>query len=272
MNRLQKKCVIATAGFHLLLLVILFVGPAFFNEKQKKADDSKVLDLIPADAIESAINNGSQRATPPPPAQIVTPPPQPVPPVPPPVVPPAPVPKLTMVERVEKFFKPEPPKPAPAPVVQPPTPKLDLKVVTLTAPKNPAPATNPKPNPQAMKKIADDLRNRLSSPTEIGTPGDSAVAQANYASIVKSVYDRAWTLPDNIAGENRNVKVSVTIASDGTVINARIITPSGDAALDASVQRTLERVTFVAPFLKGMTEKQWTRTISFNPETRKMSE
>ncbi len=35
MNRLQKKCVIATAGFHLLLLVILFVGPAFFWSREK---------------------------------------------------------------------------------------------------------------------------------------------------------------------------------------------------------------------------------------------
>jgi len=273
MNRLQKKCVIATAGFHLLLLVILFVGSAFFNEKPKP-DDSPVLDVIPADAIESAINNGSQRATPPPPPTVVPPPPQPVPPVPQAVEPPPPVPPPTVVERLEKFFKPEPPKQAPVvkPVTQPQTPKVDLKVVTRPVPKNPAPVTNPKPNTQAIKKITDNLARNLSSPTEIGTPGDSTVAQANYASIVKSVYDRAWTLPDNVAGENENVKVSVTIASDGTVINARILTPSGDAALDASVQRTLARVTFVAPFLKGMTEKEWTRPISFNPETKRMSE
>jgi len=31
MNRLQKKCILATAGIHLLLLVILLVGPAFFE-------------------------------------------------------------------------------------------------------------------------------------------------------------------------------------------------------------------------------------------------
>ncbi len=52
MNRLQKKCVIATAGFHLLLLVILFVGPAFFNARQKP-DDSQVLDVIPANLIDA---------------------------------------------------------------------------------------------------------------------------------------------------------------------------------------------------------------------------
>ena len=44
MNRLQKKCVIATAGFHLLLLVILFVGPAFFWSREKP-DDTPVLDM-----------------------------------------------------------------------------------------------------------------------------------------------------------------------------------------------------------------------------------
>ncbi len=30
MNRLQKKCLMATVGVHLLLIVILLVGPAFF--------------------------------------------------------------------------------------------------------------------------------------------------------------------------------------------------------------------------------------------------
>ena len=53
MNRLQKKCVIATTGFHLLLLVILFVGPAFFWS-QEKPDDTPVLDMIPANLVDSA--------------------------------------------------------------------------------------------------------------------------------------------------------------------------------------------------------------------------
>ena len=73
MNRLQKKCVIATAGFHLLLLVILFVGPAFFNS-EPKTDDSQVLDVIPANLIDAAFNSGVKNATPPAPTPIVTPP------------------------------------------------------------------------------------------------------------------------------------------------------------------------------------------------------
>ena len=66
MNRLQKKCVIATAGVHLLLIVILFVGPAFFYSKPK-ADDMQVLDVIPANLIDAAFNSGVANATPPPP-------------------------------------------------------------------------------------------------------------------------------------------------------------------------------------------------------------
>jgi len=45
-----------------------------------------------------------------------------------------------------------------------------------------------------------------------------ACSYANYASVVKSVYDRAWTPPDDMSGDDANTKVSVTIGSDGTVI------------------------------------------------------
>ncbi len=62
MNRLEKKCLIATAGFHLLLLVILFVGPAFFSSKPKP-DDSQVLDVIPANLVDAAVSSGVRGAT-----------------------------------------------------------------------------------------------------------------------------------------------------------------------------------------------------------------
>src|SRR5476651_1861537 len=107
MNRLQKKCVIATAGFNLLLLVILFVGPAFFNSKPK-VDDTQVLDVIPANLIDAAFNSGVKAAQPPPPTPIVTPPqPQPTPTPPAPkIVQPAPVPQPTLLTRLETIFKP----------------------------------------------------------------------------------------------------------------------------------------------------------------------
>ena len=264
MNRLQKKCVIATAGFHLLLLVILFVGPAFFNSKPK-VDDSQVLDVIPANLIDAAFNSGVKNVTPPAPTPIVVQQPQPTPPTPKQIVQPAPVPQPTLLTRLETIFKPEPAKPVTA-ETQPHTPKVDLHLVTRTALKSSA-TTKPKDNSQAAKNLAAELRTKLSSATQIDMPGDSSAAAANYALAVKSVYDHAWTLPDSVANDE-NITVSVTIANDGTVISSSIVTLSGDAPADASVQRTLDRVKFVAAFPDGATEKERTYTIVFNPQVK----
>jgi TonB family protein len=264
MNRLQKKCVIATAGFHLLLLVILFVGPAFFNSKPK-VDDTQVIDVISPILIDAAFNSGVKGAQPPPQPQ-----PTPTPPAPKPVVQPAPAPQPTLLTRLETIFKSEPAKPAPA-ETQPHTPKVDLHLVTRTAPKS-SPTTKPKDNSQAAKNLAAELRSKLSTATQIDMPGDSSASSTSYANAVKSIYDQAWTLPDSVANGDENVKVSVTIASDGTVISSRIITPSGDASVDNSVQRTLDRVTFIAPFPEGATDKSRTYTINFNPQLKRLSE
>lgn len=98
-------------------------------------------------------------------------------------------------------------------------------------------------------------------------PGESSVAYANYATVVKNVYDHAWTLPDSVV-KDENITVSVTIANDGMVLSSRIVTPSGDAPADASVQRALDRVKFVAAFPDGATEKERTYTIVFNPQVK----
>ena len=273
MNRLQKKCVIATAGFHLLLLVILFVGPAFFWAREKP-DDSHVLDAIPANLVDAALNSGIKDATPPQPAPIVTPPPQPAPPEPKPIVQPAPPPLPTFTERVEKFFKPAEEKPLPAPTEsQPHMPKVNLQLTTRPVPKNSStPTKTTTDNSKAIKSALAALRKNLSPATEIAPIGNSSVAAANYAQVVKSVYEQAWVLPDEMASDQANTKVRVTIASDGTVISARIITTSGDASLDASVQRTLDRVQFIAPFPSGTADTERSYIINFNPQIKRLLE
>jgi TonB family protein len=268
MNRLQKKCVIATAGFHLLLLVILFIGPAFFNAHQKP-DDSQVLDVIPANLIDAQFNSGVKNAQPPAPAPVSIP--QPQPPAPKPVVTPP-----TFAQKLEQIFKPEPVKPTPdlTPVEkpeksQPHKIQVNTQLTMRAVQKN---STTDSQRALVIKNAVRNLKKNFSPSTTIDMPGTSSAAYANYDQVIKSIYDQAWTLPDNIANDNENVMVSVTIASDGTVISARIVTPSGDANLDASVQKTLDRVTFIAPFPAGATEKERTRVISFNPEIKRMSE
>ena len=76
--------------------------------------------------------------------------------------------------------------------------------------------------------------------------------------------------PDETASDDANVKVRVTIASDGRVISARVIGPSGDASVDRSVQNTLDRVTDIAPFPDGSTETERTYIINFNLKAKRI--
>ncbi|MGA2028802.1 MAG: TonB family protein [Verrucomicrobiota bacterium] len=271
MNRLQKKCFIATAGFHLLLLVISLVGPAFFNSKPK-VDDSQVLNVIPANLIDAAFNSGVRNAQPPAPTSIVPPPPQPTPPAPRAVVSPP-----TFMQSLEKFFKPEPAKPVPDTTVgQQHKIQVNTQLVTRTVPKNSASHSQNDDSQQlrerALQNAIRNLKNNFTSATTVDMPGDSSVAYANYASVVKSIYEQAWMPPDNTASDDANAKVTVTIASDGTVISAQVISSSGDDSVDSSVQRTLDRVTFIAPFPEGTTDKQRTYTINFNLKAKRMLE
>jgi TonB family protein len=271
MNRLQKKCVFATVGIHLLLLLILIVGPAFFNPQPKQ--DDKPLDMIPSTVLDNVLNSGVQNAATPPPVPVVTPTlPAPTPPTPKPVVTPLPKPvepTPTLTDRIKDLFKPatkpEPAKPEPPKPAEAQTHKIqpNLTPTTRTTPKT---TTNPQDN-KAVNSALKNLKSKLSKGTTIDMPGESTVAQANYASVVKSVYDAAWTLPDTIA-KDENITVKVTIASDGTVISSRIVTPSGDAPADASVQRTLDRVKFIQAFPEGSTDKERTYTINFNPQVK----
>ena len=291
MNRLQKKCLIATAGCHLLLVLVIIFGAAFFTSHEKP-DDTQLLTVIPANLIDAAFNSGVKAAQLPaakpvvqPPAPQPTPtPPQPTPPPPKPVVTPP-----TLVEKVEKFFKPEPKK-VPTEDLKPvdntePTPKTHKIKVDLT---KPVVRNTPKVTPdtseadareaakeakrraKAIANAARAIKENSSSATTVEMPGTGSVSYANYASVVKSVYEQAWAPPDDTSSDDANTRVSVTISRDGSVITSRILDASGDARVDDSVRRTLDRVTFVAPFPDGAKEKERTFIINFNLKAKRM--
>ena len=280
MNRLQKKCVIGAVGIHLLLFLILIVGPAFYNQ-QPKTDDMQVLDVIPANLVDAAVSSGVAHAQPPPtpvqprppqPQQLFAPPPLPkiVQPTPP-----APSPSPSLLKEFKDFFAPKP-----APSVTPDlTPaekaakthetqdnkiQVDLHKVKRTAQKE----SSRTDNARAINNELRSLKSSLSSSTKIDMPGVSSESSANYAAAVESIYEQALrsNLPESVAHNNETTTVRVTIANDGTVISSEIISPSGDSAWDNAVQHTLNQVTFIAPFPEGAIEKERHYNINFNPE------
>ena len=255
MNRLQKKCVIAAVGVHLLLLVILLVGPGFFQPRHP-ADNMPVLDVIPANLVDAAFNSGVRNAQPPPPVYRAP-------------EPPAPKPEPVVARRVptpapERVVKPEAVKPAP-------TPKREHEIKPNLKPVVRGESSKVQDDSQrarALRNAVRNLKKDFSPGTTVDMPGNSSVAYANYADVVVSVYKHAWLPPDGMINDNAMVKFSVQIARDGTVISASIIEPSGDASVDSAVRRLLERVTFIAPFPEGTTQKVRNYTINFNATRR----
>ncbi len=283
MNRTEKKCLFASVGFHLLLVVILLVGPAFLSSRNKY-DDLPVIDFIPSKLIDGPFaGGGNPNARPPAPA-----PPTPAQPA---------------------AAQPPPPQPAPRPApeqVKKLLPANDVKMVTRDgeipdkkstgkSTLNTKLVTRPRPTTGKTDSAAADadararaeatriakefggaagrLRNGLSSATVIDEPygpGGGGETYAPYASLVKAIYEQAWVPPDDTASDDAVVKVTVTIASDGKVTNARVIGPSGDAKVDESVKRTLNRVQFIAPFPEGAKEKERTYTINFNLKAKRL--
>jgi protein TonB len=279
MNRLQKKCVIATAGFHLLLLTILIVGPAFFNP-QPKPDNTQVLDFISPNVIDAVSSSGRKDATPPPPAPAVTqPPPVPTPPTPAVQTPPQPAPKPietpTLPERLKNLFtpepKPEPVKPAPkTPESKPHQIQVNTQLVARTAPKN-SPAISKPDNSRAIASAIKNLQKNLKPGLVVDVPGESSVAYSSYKDTLATIYYNAWVTPEGAANDEADAIVKITVARDGTVVTSRIITPSGDGKVDESVRRALNRVSSVGP-LPDQSKSEQEFTIDFNLKTKQSLE
>jgi protein TonB len=269
MSRLLKKCFFLSVGLHVLLVAVLILGAAFLVTQPEKLPP--VLSMIDPNVLENLLNPPSPPQTKPninqPSAtrhNQVTPPRPPVRPiVQPPVV------TLPRPPKVQ-------PKPRPNnPKSKTPKPKKpsDIKV-NIGHPKNHTNKTRPNP-PRPVKPAinAKDVNsalkglNNLSAKIKVQVSGSNRAAFATYAQHVVAVYRRAWQplIPKNLA-RARIAEVSVTISRDGRVITARIIRRTGDAALDKSVQRALDKVRSVGKsFPSGSRDAKRTFILDFTP-------
>jgi TonB family protein len=123
---------------------------------------------------------------------------------------------------------------------------------------------------QAARKASQQIKALAATPSiQISTPPGGGVAYANYAQMVKTIYERNWHPPGETSRDDAVVTVKIVIARDGTIRSSRIIGRSGDSGVDASVEATLRRVTKVRPFPDGATESTRTYTIGFNLKAKR---
>ena len=287
MDRTQKKCALASFGVHALLCVLLLVSPTFLRSKDLP-DSSPSLDFVAYKTVDDAASGGGKPDAKP----VGTELPKPLPPEPK-VTRPEPEP---VIKPVVKQTEPEVLKePAARQLVNPDAvepiekksrlPEVSTKVVT----RKDSQAEKKKQAEQAAKaearkqaaarrqladkisQVADNLSSGLSSSTtiELKGPGGGGIPYANFYDAVKSVYSRAWVLPDGVTDDQATTTATVLIARDGTVVNARITNFSRNSEVDRSVQATLERVKWAAPLPDSEVKNQREVTIHFNVKARR---
>jgi len=282
MNRLHKRCFVASAGVHLLLLVILFVGPAFFSQKNKMSDVTTVT-FYPDLLIDSDFAGGGHPNPKPPPVTRLAPP------------------QLQVAVSVPQPQQPSPKDAQEANTSRSVSDSLEMardrkqhkvEVNTTLVRRKPNSKTQDKPvstdsaakaqeqqqadNRQRLARqltrAAANIQDGISSAVTVEDFGQSAggPAYASYAAWVKTVYEDAWVVPDDAANDDAIAKATVTIARDGTIISAQLTKKSGDAQMDASVQRAIERVTTIGrAFPDGSKDKQRTYVIPFNLKAKR---
>lgn len=294
MDRLQKKCVMVSAGLHSLLVLTLFVGPAFITSSPDPMEDLPVLDFVPVKTVDSAISGGGnpngmqgvaqQFTKPVPPVQA--PPPQPKPE---PKVEQAPPPEPEPQKPAVKETPPDPDSLEPAPDKKPRRPEVNLKRVTRKSPDDAKAKARAKAEAEAEQrrqeqaataarnqlaatigKVAANLGSSLSSGTsiELKGPGGGGVPYANWLQAVKSRYVNALIEPEGITDDNAIATATVTIRRDGTVVHHRIAKPSGNQAFDRAVRATLDRVEWAAPLPDDAKEDERTVEINFKPKLK----
>ena len=296
MNHTDKKCLFGAAAGHTLLLAILVIGPAFLP-LPTKLSESDVLTIIPDTTTDKPFSRvGTPNVTPPASAPTPQPPkvevkPEKLPEPTPPLKPEVKLPEPRPVDRT-----PEPEKVKPEPVTPPKSPDPDFTQTTPPKKKLPDVSLTPivrnpgakpvkstaksthedepdtRPKSRDYSKSATNLRESFSGTTSLDSPGPGGggPSYANYGQLVKTKYTMAWIEPQSVTDEEATATVSITIARDGSVISARITQPSGNPQIDASVLRTLQRVTFIAPFPAGSKDDQRTYNINFNLKAKRL--
>ncbi len=189
MSRLERKCIIGSAAFHGLLLVIFLFGSAFLSSKpEKPMPVITIIDYNGKLTDQPLTGGGSPQGNPTPP------PPAPANPTPPPPPPPVEPPKVEPV-------KPQPVKPAEPEVVKPPK---------VTKPKEPdvkkpvvddntkergdfAASKNKKPTPDKPKDVAENTKpaRKININTNVSTRSNTEVIAAQIAAQKRAADEKA---------------------------------------------------------------------------------
>ena len=286
-----RRTVLIVFGIHVGLL-LLFGLPMAQCHKSKPIQPVEIIDLgslRPGPGLPSPTSSPAP-ATPTQPASEIKnlKSEKPVAPEPAPIEETKPIPEPET--EPEPVQKPEPAptpkvKPEPTPIPVPPKAKHQVKVstakkkVSVSSPNQESKTTSQKSS-EPPGPSASDIKNRLSSkiPAEPGGGGGDGSGNAGrpdgvaddfswYRALIKQSIQSAWKKPPIPAGEKIYTEVEIKISESGAVTFLRISRPSGDSAMDTSVEQAVRSTPRLAkPLPAGLGSPDYTVIIQFKLE------
>jgi len=287
-----RRTVLIVFGLHVGLLLLLGL-PMAQCHKSKPIQPVEIIDLgslRPGPGLPSPTSSPTP-ATPTQPAseipnqesKIQNLPPQPTPtPAEPKIeTPTAPEPKPEPVPTPKPEPLPQPePKPTPAPKHQVKVSTAKKKVSVSTSPASTESKSTSTQSREPAGPSASDIKSRLASkiPAEPGGGGGDGSGNAGrpdgvaddfswYRALIKQSIQSAWKKPPIPAGEKIYTEVEIKISESGAVTFLRISRPSGDSAMDTSVEQAVRSTPRLAkPLPAGLGSPDYTVIIQFKLE------
>jgi len=286
-----RRTVLIVFGIHVGLL-LLFGLPMAQCHKSKPIQPVEIIDLgslRPGPGLPSPTSSAAPATPPQPSSEIKNPKSEkPVAPEPAPIKETKPIPEPE--PEPEPVQKPEPTptpevKPEPTPIPVPPKAKHQVKVstakkkVSVSSPNQESKTTSQKSSEPPGPSVSD-IKNRLSSkiPAEPGGGGGDGSGNAGrpdgvaddfswYRALIKQSIQSAWKKPPITAGEKIYTEVEIKISESGAVTFIRISRPSGDSAMDTSVEQAVRSTPRLAkPLPTGLGSPDYTVIIQFKLE------
>jgi TonB family protein len=176
-------------------------------------------------------------------------------------------------------------KPVPTPLPIPPKPKHQVKVstakkkVSVSTSTSETETSSPKSTAPAGP-TASDIKNRLTSKLPAGQGGGEGDGAGNagrpdgiaddfswYRALIKQSIQSAWKKPPIPAGDKIFTEVEIKIAANGAVTFQKISRPSGDSAMDTSVEQAVRSTPRLPkPLPAGLGSPDYTVIIQFKLE------
>ena len=286
-----RRAVLIVFGIHVGLL-LLFGLPMAQCHKSKPIQPVEIIDLgslRPGPGLPSPTSSPTPATQSQPSSEIQNPKSEkPVAPEPAPIKEtkpiPAPEPEPEPIQKPEPTPTPEV-KPEPTPLPVTPKPKHQVKVstakkkVSVSSPNQESKTTSQKSSEPPGPSVSD-IKNRLSSkiPAEPGGGGGDGSGNAGrpdgvaddfswYRALIKQSIQSAWKKPPITAGEKIYTEVEIKISESGAVTFIRISRPSGDSAMDTSVEQAVRSTPRLAkPLPTGLGSPDYTVIIQFKLE------